>query len=188
MKKLLSILLLLTILFMVSCSNNEPISSTTTNTTATTAPKRDEPQTPINDNEIPDRIAPDPYTERTAYDFTYDGPIGTGVGINPGRVVQAHDPDAFTWNGSGYWYLEKNFNQAAVLDMLMDGIASLGGEGNWFESLDMIFAEFNQRVNGEAAPYTPGEKLQLKLTLIAMRKPRFTILLLPHSEVFYLYL
>ena len=57
---------------------------------------------------------PDTETEPFVPDPNDDTPIGTGIGVNPGRVTWAYNANAFAWNGSGYWWLEKNFDSAAI--------------------------------------------------------------------------
>ena len=36
--------------------------------------------------------------------FPSHEPLGTGQGINPGRVVWTHDPKAVNWSGMDYWW------------------------------------------------------------------------------------
>ena len=54
---------------------------------------------------------------------------GTGIGAMPGRVVWSHNPDSVEWYGSGYWWETEHFDEAVILKMVNDNIASLGGKG-----------------------------------------------------------
>jgi len=97
-----------------------------------------------------------------------DGPnqvIGTGVGINPGRVVWVWDPKATNENCVNIYDLPKpeNTNQGIVNRMVVNGVLSLGGEENLGDSWDAIFRSFNQRKSGKARAYTKGEKIFIKV-------------------------
>lgn len=109
---------------------------------------------------------PAPVENRSAYTLE-DGwtVLGQGVGYHPGRVVSVHDPDAFTWDGHGYWYLDKNFDTDAVSAMVRDAVCSLSGEEDIRRAFDLLFAEFNLRVNGEAKPYEKGQKIAIKTNM-----------------------
>lgn len=105
---------------------------------------------------------------RTPYKLESDDkPIGTGIGIHPGRVTWAYNSDAFQWNGVGYWWLTKNFDEQIVKSMLEDTITQLAGKETVGDALDALFRDFNQRVNAEAKPYTPGQKIFIKVNLNA---------------------
>ena len=72
-----------------------------------------------------------------------EAPLGTGIGVNPGRVSWAYNDEAFIWEGKGYWWLEKNFNVEAVKTMIVDLICSLAGEDDVDEALTALFTDFN---------------------------------------------
>ncbi len=113
---------------------------------------------------LPER--PEPVEDRQAYtldsDWTY---LGQGVGYNPGRVVSVHDTDAFTWDGYGYWYTEKNFDVQAVYDMVETAVCTLAGVDDVNAALDLLFAEFNLRTGGETAVYSAGQKIAIKTNM-----------------------
>ena len=46
-------------------------------------------------------------------------PIGTGMGLHPGRVVWVHDPEATSWDGNlGHWWDDENTPPRIVDQML----------------------------------------------------------------------
>ena len=63
--------------------------------------------------------------EGSTYDgvFPWHQPYGVGVGAMPGRVVWAHDPNAVAWNGDGYWWELKHFDEERIYRMVQAGIA-----------------------------------------------------------------
>lgn len=97
-----------------------------------------------------------------------DGPnqaIGSGIGINPGRVVWVWDPKATNENCINVFDLPKpeNTNQGIVNRMVVNGIRILGGEESLSDSWDAIFRSFNYRKSGKATPYSRGEKIFIKV-------------------------
>jgi hypothetical protein len=97
-------------------------------------------------------------------------PVGTGVGIFPGRVVWAWDPDATNENcspttyGDG-WFLEKNNDQGVVDQMLHDAILKLTGEKMVGDAWDTLFRFHNQRKKQSNSSYAPGEKIFIKINV-----------------------
>ncbi|MBI5008512.1 MAG: DUF362 domain-containing protein [Bacteroidia bacterium] len=99
---------------------------------------------------------------------TEDGPnqpIGNGVGINPGRVVWAWNPDATNENAVNAFYLHtrENTNQEVVSVMFADGIRQLTGKKNLKKAWDELFRDFNKRKNSEDRGYSKGEKIFIKI-------------------------
>ena len=96
----------------------------------------------------------------------YDGiypqhePYGTGIGAMPGRVVWAYDLDSVDWDGNGYWWELDHFNESAILDMVNDSIATLGGKEN---ARDGWNALFSYRSGGKG--YQAGEKIAIKANI-----------------------
>lgn len=103
-------------------------------------------------------------------------PIGEANGINPGRVVWVHDPDATNENCTNSygqkgnradddgWFLSKNNDQGAIDRMLSEALRSLTGESTDADAWDALFKYFNQQKHGiENMGYTSGEKIFLKL-------------------------
>ncbi len=109
-----------------------------------------------------------PSENRAAYSLEEDhGAIGEGVGVYPGRVVWEYDEDAFDWNGSGNWCLERNYDVDAVETMVSDGLCTLAGEKTVKNAWDALFKNFNWRVNGSDGTdgYTKGEKIVIKCNM-----------------------
>ena len=147
MKKRCSLLLLVGILLLslIACGNQTPEIENPSVTVDTTESQTDTESIPSSDDT--------------------NGPIGTGIGINPGRVTWAFNKNAFNWNGTGYWWLEKNFDTTAVKQMLVDTICQLAGEKNINKAMDALFKDFNERKTGESKGYTAGEKIVIKLNM-----------------------
>lgn len=94
------------------------------------------------------------------------GPVGVGVGINPGRVVWCHDPDATSWDGeSGYWWEDEHTDQAVVDRMFHESLLALTGGSDARDSWERLFRYANTKLEGESAPYSAGEKVVVKLNL-----------------------
>ena len=103
--------------------------------------------------------APDPTPD---YDgiFPEHEPYGTGIGVMPGRVVWAHNPDSVSWDGSGYWWETDHFDEAVILQMVNESIASLGGKDTAKDGWAALFTAHNGR-NG----YRAGEKIAIKANM-----------------------
>jgi hypothetical protein len=98
-----------------------------------------------------------------------NAPIGTGVGIFPGRVVWIHNPSIINQscpNTTGnYWLQDNNTNQTAVNNMVSQAIQTLTGHTSDSESWDALFRNFNQSHNRGNVGYATGEKIVIKLNL-----------------------
>ena len=98
-------------------------------------------------------------------------PIGSGVGINPGRVVWVHDPDATNENctnnfGDGY-FLPKNNNLEVISRMLDNSVKGLTGESTVSDAWDAIFRFHNLKRNNTSIGYTPGELVFIKINSVS---------------------
>ncbi len=95
----------------------------------------------------------------------YDGafpqhqPMGAGIGVMPGRVVWAHDPDSVSWDGSGYWWEPSHFDEPAIQKMADESIAQLGGKPTAKEGWQALFAYKSE------GGYKPGEKIAIKANI-----------------------
>lgn len=100
------------------------------------------------------------------YDGSYPEhqPYGTGIGAMPGRVVWAYNPDSVSWNGKGYWWDTENFDEAAILKMVNNSIASLGGKGTAKDGWEALFAA-NRKSRSKRGGYTAGEKIAIKANI-----------------------
>jgi len=100
--------------------------------------------------------------------------IGVARGINPGRVVWVHDPNATDWEGpgrgDGYWWQSNNTDQDAVDKMMSMAIQAVAGQLNEEAAWDAIFRYFNQSRGRENAGYQSGEKITIKINMSAVQQ------------------
>ncbi len=100
----------------------------------------------------------------------YDGiypqhePYGTGIGAMPGRVVWAYDPDSVDWDGNGYWWESRHFDESIILSMVNDSIASLGGKDTARDGWAALFTA-NNSARGRNDGYVAGEKIAIKANI-----------------------
>lgn len=92
-------------------------------------------------------------------------PMGSGQGVNPGRVVWVWNPKATNADCINAFdlYKPENTNQGVVNKMVVDGITQLGGMENLHESWDAIFRSFNYKKSMKDRGYTRGEKFFIKI-------------------------
>ncbi|MHC4242413.1 MAG: DUF362 domain-containing protein [Planctomycetota bacterium] len=100
--------------------------------------------------------------------------IGVARGINPGRVVWVHDPNATDWKGpgmrDGYWWQSNNTDQDAVDNMMSMAIQAVAGQLGEEAAWDAIFRHFNQSRGRENAGYQSGEKITIKINMSAVQQ------------------
>lgn len=89
---------------------------------------------------------------------------GIGIGAMPGRVVWSHNPDSVEWDDSGYWWKTKHFDEAVILKMVNDSIASLGGKDTTEDGWDALFSANNNARNRNGG-YVTGEKIAIKANI-----------------------
>ena len=94
-------------------------------------------------------------------------PMGTAVGIYPGRVVWVHRPDATNQNCSpasvGHeWYRAENNNQPVIDTMVSVAIRRLTGASSDSAAWNAIFRFHNATRGKGAVGYAPGEKVFIK--------------------------
>ena len=96
-------------------------------------------------------------------------PMGYGVGINPGRVVWIHAPDATDEtceNIEGdYWSDDANTNQEVVDQMVSEAIQMFSSTTSDPEAWDAIFRYYNTKHDRGDAGYKAGEKIVIKLNM-----------------------
>ncbi|MBN2594829.1 MAG: SMP-30/gluconolactonase/LRE family protein [Sedimentisphaerales bacterium] len=95
-------------------------------------------------------------------------PIGIARGINPGRVVWVHDPDATNWNGPGDghpWQAEHTDPERVHL-MISRAIRWLTGAPMNAEAWDKLFRYHNQTHGKGDVGYKPGEKIVIKVNFV----------------------
>jgi hypothetical protein len=95
-------------------------------------------------------------------------PIGEAKGLNPGRVVWVHDPDATSWPGpgSGHWWEADQTDQEAVHQMMTTAIRNLSGEADPAAAWADLIRHFNQTHGFGDVGYTPGEKILIKVNFV----------------------
>ena len=102
-------------------------------------------------------------------------PMGTAVGIYPGRVVWVYNPDATNENCDGsivkdgvidekdnLWFQSKNNNTTVINDMVSQAVLSLAGESGGKQAWDTIFRYFNIRKGKGDVGYNDGEIVFIK--------------------------
>jgi hypothetical protein len=99
----------------------------------------------------------------TAWDPIPKQPMGTGVGVHPGRVVWVWNPNATEENITGYWWEEQNNNQDELDNMVSIGIQQLAGTSDDADAWYAIFRYFNQLHGNGDVGYQAGEKITIKL-------------------------
>ena len=95
-----------------------------------------------------------------------NNPIGEAKGINPGRVVWVHDPEATSWDGiNGYWWEDAHTNQVKVDNMMSQSLQWLTGADTDASAWDALFKHFNKTHGKGEIGYRTGEKIVIKINL-----------------------
>lgn len=92
-------------------------------------------------------------------------PYGKGVGAKPGRVVWSHNPKSVKWDGKGYWWETKHFDEKVILEMVRESIASLGGAQKPEKGWKRLFAANNKNRNTGKKGYQKGQKIAVKANI-----------------------
>lgn len=92
-------------------------------------------------------------------------PYGAGIGAMPGRVTWVYDPDSVEWDGDGWWWSLEHFDEAAMLDMVNAGIASLAGEEEVRSGWETLFRAYNRTHEKGETGYAAGERLVIKANI-----------------------
>jgi hypothetical protein len=108
-------------------------------------------------------------------DFVPNQPMGTGQGVNPGRVVWVWDPQAVDHNcqqtvnrngilddGDDLWFMDKNTNQDFVDYMFSKSVQKLTDENTDQEAWDAMFRYFNNKKGRGDNSYQAGEIIFIK--------------------------
>jgi hypothetical protein len=95
-------------------------------------------------------------------------PVGVAKGLNPGRVIWAHDPNATDWEGPGHghWWQDGHTNQAVVDSMMSGVIQQLAGKASDAKAWDALIRHFNQTHGSGSVGYRKGEKVTIKVNLV----------------------
>jgi hypothetical protein len=96
-------------------------------------------------------------------------PMGTGVGVKPGRVAWIYNRDATDENCTNtkgdYWFQDDNTNQTVVTSMLSEGLQLMTGETSDAAAWNAIFHNYNRTHGRGDVGYTAGEKIVIKINL-----------------------
>ena len=107
----------------------------------------------------------------TTFPIESNKPIGEAKGLNPGRVVWAHNPAVVdqTYDVSNSesesWYSNSRVDQSIAKQMLNQAIREYAGEDNIATAWDKIFKSFNKSSGRGDVGYTDGEKIAVKINL-----------------------
>jgi len=95
-------------------------------------------------------------------------PMGIAKGINPGRVVWVHDPDATDWDGpgDGHPWQAEHTDPGRVRNMVSLAIRNLTGAGSDAEAWDMLFRYLNKARGKGDVGYKKGEKIAIKVNFV----------------------
>lgn len=92
-------------------------------------------------------------------------PIGTPTGASPGRVVWVWNPHATQRDLQGFWWQDRNNDQAVIDQMLSDGIKQYAGVTDDAQAWDILFTYFNSEKGFGDVGYELGEKIVIKLNM-----------------------
>lgn len=109
----------------------------------------------------------------THEDYVGNQPMGDGMGVFPGRVVWAWDPDATDENctnvmddpvrGEDGYFLAKNNDQEVINGMMKEVVLKLTGTYTVKTAWDSLFVDFNRRKGLGAVTYQPDQKIFIKI-------------------------
>lgn len=92
-------------------------------------------------------------------------PMGTPVGVHPGRVVWVWNPDATESELDGYWWEAENNNQAVIEHMFSSALMALTGDEDAQSSWETLFTSFNEAHGKGAQGYQNGERIAIKINM-----------------------
>jgi hypothetical protein len=91
-------------------------------------------------------------------------PVGTAVGIFPGRVVWVHDPNATDENAPDTeWFMSRYMDQTVVDGMLSAAVQNLTGQTSDGAAWRAIFRYHNSTRGKGEVDYVKGEKIFIKI-------------------------
>ena len=96
-------------------------------------------------------------------------PIGVARGIFPGRVVWAHDSDAVVYDpaaSNGFWWEDQNTIPEKVDRMFSSALDGVTGATTAYDGWDKLFRNTNIRNGKGDLPYSPGERIAIKVNLL----------------------
>ena len=96
-------------------------------------------------------------------------PVGTALGINPGRVIWAWDQEVTnenctnTFDNQDWFWKPENTNQKILTGMVRNSMIKLTGKTKIADSWDALFKYHNLKKYNKAKGYTKGEKIFIKI-------------------------
>lgn len=148
---LFALLILLIFVSIPACSNYEKL-----------------PDNPHNNSVVTDSVSSALPLDvgSTEYDglFPWHEPMGTGVGVMPGRVVWVYDPNCVDWT-EGYWWEFDNFDYVRIQSMFDQGIAATGGADTPAAGWAAMFLHHNRMRGRGNVGYTDGERVAIKANM-----------------------
>lgn len=107
------------------------------------------------------------YRSAWAADPQPNQPLGLAQGVNPGRVVWIHDPNATQWEGVGHGHPWEptHTTQKNVDAMVSKAVCELAGGMTEDQAWDTLFRYFNAQHDRGDRGYAPGEKICIKVNL-----------------------
>ena len=108
-------------------------------------------------------------TGKTGPDDGSNTPFGTAIGVNPGRVVWAWDPEATNekcttnFDTQDWYFKAENTNSEIVKNMVRNSIVSLTGGTSISGSWDILFHYHNKKKKNKDTGYEKGEKILIKI-------------------------
>jgi len=106
---------------------------------------------------------------KTGPDDEPNAPFGKALGINPGRVIWAWDPEATNekcasrFETQDWYFKPENTNAEVVRKMVRNSLGKLTGKADLKESWNMLFHYHNLKKSNKDAGYTKGEKILIKI-------------------------
>ena len=99
---------------------------------------------------------------------TANEPMGAAKGINPGRVVWVHDPDATDWEGpgDGHPWQAEHTDPERVREMISRAVRELTGAANDTDAWDKLFRYLNKARGKGDVGYKSGEKIVIKVNFV----------------------
>ncbi len=129
---------------------------------------------------IPSRITQAKVVYKIASDYPPNQPIGTAMGIFPGRVVWVWDSTSTIFScsntvnnngiidpGDDEWFMLKNNNPTVIDSMVSDCILKISGDTSLAEAWDALFRYYNSTHGNGNNGYQPGQNVFVKLNIVA---------------------
>lgn len=104
-----------------------------------------------------------------------NSPVGTALGMNPGRVVWVYDSELCDQGStSGHWWNDERTDPEVARQMTTQALFNLTGIFDTVQAWDAIFRNFNQTHYGEEVGYQAGDKIAIKINNIFSRSYEWT--------------